>query len=421
MASARDSLKDRIGNSIALGALALLPVWITLAHRAVAPTVLLLGLIAATRPELWRDAARFLKNAGWRDPLMLAVGAFLAFCVWAAISGIWAPRADAPRLGLNILAPAAAGTAAVWDIARRREMLSPIFRRVLAGAAVATIALLTLEAATGGWLRSVTWPTDESQGRIKDMISLGRGATVLAAMAFGALLLVWRMSGRRLLVAALFAATVFAAYRFHIFANVGGLIFGAIVFAAALYQPKATVIALAALIVALLAAAPAAALAPADHLVSAYAGTVPISWLQRLLIWRFAAENAIGCLPFGCGADYARALRESGGEIFLPGWNLPVSQMPVHPHNLFLQIWLEFGLPGVILFAVFIGAAAQAIVRSTLAPAVVAAIAATVACTLVSALVEMSLWQVWRIAAPALGGVYIAAAMSLPARTPAGS
>jgi O-antigen ligase len=168
--------------------------------------------------------------------------------------------------------------------------------------------------------------------------------------------------------------------------------------------------ALASVIIGALLLSPLAAYIPAERVIE-NGPPLPLSWLQRLFIWRESARAAFDCLPFGCGPDYARAFKEFVPAIIIPGAPGPLPGLPVHPHNLFLQLWLETGLPGVLLFAAFVYCGADALARAPLSAGEKAAAAATAAAMLVSALVEMSLWQVWRLAAPALAGLFIALAV----------
>jgi O-antigen ligase len=73
-----------------------------------------------------------------------------------------------------------------------------------------------------------------------------------------------------------------------------------------------------------------------------YAGSIT----HRFLIWRFALEKINQHNVMGLGLDTSRNL--PGGHTNLgEGREL----MPLHPHNALLQIWLELGIPGLIIFA----------------------------------------------------------------------
>ena len=390
---------------------AFLPLIIPFAHKGAAPMILLMGLAVATRGEPWRKGApHFLLHPDLSGPFIRCALAMVALAAWIALAGIWAPRADGPRLALNVLAPVLSGGALAWEMARRPRAQTELLARVLAVGAGGAILLLLFEAFTVGALRAALPPEDSSYARSDDWTEPGRGATIAAVTLFGALLLIERMTRRRLFVFALFIAALAASTVLGIASNAAGIMLGAAVFAAACARPNATVAALACVIVAALVLSPLAVFIPAEGIVESGAG-LPLSWLQRLFIWRESARAALDCLPFGCGPDYARAFKESVAPIIIPGAPGPLPGLPVHPHNAFLQLWLETGLPGVFLFAGFVVNGALAVMRAGMSGEEKAAVAATAAAMLVSALVEMSLWQVWRLATPALAGLFIALAI----------
>jgi exopolysaccharide production protein ExoQ len=98
--------------------------------------------------------------------------------------------------------------------------------------------------------------------------------------------------------------------------------------------------------------------------VAAFVGVVPLvmlfdrlrlidaSWIflsarHRIEIWTFAITRIADHPWFGHGMDASRSI-PSRGEIsqFIPIEDI---LLPLHPHNAFLQIWLEFGALGCVL------------------------------------------------------------------------
>jgi exopolysaccharide production protein ExoQ len=73
------------------------------------------------------------------------------------------------------------------------------------------------------------------------------------------------------------------------------------------------------------------------------------SALARIKIWKFTSEHILEAPLFGHGIDASKGLQTDAGDghgFFQPGISI-VSQ---HPHNIFLQIWLDFGLVGAMLW-----------------------------------------------------------------------
>jgi exopolysaccharide production protein ExoQ len=70
---------------------------------------------------------------------------------------------------------------------------------------------------------------------------------------------------------------------------------------------------------------------------------------HRLLIWSFTGHRIAERPLTGWGLDSARAI--PGGKIEIrPGQDW----LPLHPHDAALQLWLELGAPGAMLFALFV-------------------------------------------------------------------
>jgi len=73
--------------------------------------------------------------------------------------------------------------------------------------------------------------------------------------------------------------------------------------------------------------------------------TIAISGLHRLEIWNFVAGKILERPFSGYGLEASRILADGIPSITIPGTAL----MSLHPHNGFLQIWLELGLAGYLV------------------------------------------------------------------------
>lgn len=82
-----------------------------------------------------------------------------------------------------------------------------------------------------------------------------------------------------------------------------------------------------------------------------------VSIPHRFVIWQFAGTHALERPMTGWGLDAARSF--PGGKATAPVTTrmcqppcaTQVEQLPLHPHNMALQWWLELGLPGAALGA----------------------------------------------------------------------
>ena len=75
------------------------------------------------------------------------------------------------------------------------------------------------------------------------------------------------------------------------------------------------------------------------------------SILHRLLIWEYVGKTILNKLIIGHGIGASRVI---GQNIILniPHTNLEIKGgIPLHPHNNFLQIWLELGLLGTLIIS----------------------------------------------------------------------
>jgi len=397
--------------AIAFGGAAWLAVF---GHRGLAPCAGFLALGVAMRSEIWIEGLRLVAPPRpWRDPLALAAVAIGAFALWIAVTAFWSPTPGAEWLGLTVFAATLAAGALVFEASRAKARRSRRFAAIFSLSVVAAALALMFEGLSDGYLRDVIPPDDLSTLRFKDLTALGRGVTAMAPLAFPAAVLIRALTGSWIIAFAPAAALFVAATEFSVFANVLAIAAGALAFAAALAWPKTTIKAATALFLAALLLTPfIAAAVPVDQLLEG--GALPPSWSQRLILWSAAGDRALGdCFPLGCGADFTRAWWQESEMIEVPGYPLLLPLAPVHPHNVFLQIWLELGVPGVVLFAVAISAAAARLLAAAFDRSTIAATAAIAAVGFISVMFEASLWQVWRLAVFALAAFGAAVSYSI--------
>ena len=73
------------------------------------------------------------------------------------------------------------------------------------------------------------------------------------------------------------------------------------------------------------------------------------SALARIKIWTFTSQHILEEPVLGHGIDASKGLATNAGDgqdFFQPG----ISVVSHHPHNIFLQIWLDFGMIGALLW-----------------------------------------------------------------------
>lgn len=410
MAKARlQDRRDQLSLYLLFALFMLLPLTVAFGHRGVAPWLLLASIPAFLRGDFWLAAfGALFDKLEPAKPFFAGFLCVVAFCGWIFLSGFWSPR-GMPSLALWVLAPALIGGSVVWFALH----LSPRWAFRLGAAFALSIAagmtVLAFEGATGGALRAALPP--EAPTRAKDAIALGRGVTALVPALFPAALIVAAI-WNRLAATALLALGVAAAVLNDVDANAVAIAAGFVAAVAAFKIKDRIVPVLTGAAIGLLVLSPLAAFIPVETIFDAADGAPPSS-LHRLAVWRETALRIPEGLPFGFGADYARIWKESAAMVAVPGAARPLSTMPTHPHNLFLQIWLELGFVGVAAMAGFFYFGARVLTAAKLRAPIIAAAAGAFAAILVSVMVEGSLWQVWRLAAMALAAMGVALAQSL--------
>jgi O-antigen ligase len=288
------------------------------------------GLIAANPPYEFRT-------------LRSAAAILGALVLWGALSAAWSID---PWRSIVIAARLAGLFAAALALAAAANRLTVPWRLTLcffAGTAIG-VALALYDLASAGGLNRYVSIRPFAPPRLNP-IAAWLTLFVLPATA----LLVRR--GQRLL--ALGAAVAMGATIYTLDDTTAKIALGLSVPATALVFLRRGAIARIAAALAMLAILTAPlTLARLAHLPSVFATVDAFkdSAGHRLLIWSFAGDRIAERPLLGWGLDSARAI--PGGKVEIrPGQ----MSLPLHPHDAALQLWLELGAPGAILFALLLG------------------------------------------------------------------
>lgn len=401
--------RDQASLFLLFGLFILLPLTAVFGHKGVAPWLLLASLPAFARGDFWLSAfGALFDRPSLTDPIFAGFLAILFFCFWIGLSGFWAPLHHY-TLMFNVLAPVLVGGSVIWFSLNLTRVWSYRLAYAFALSVGAGMLVLLFEGLSGGFLRSILPPESD---HYKDTIALGRGVTALAPALFPSAIIVSLIWNRYAALAILLFG-VGAAYSNDVTANVLVIAAGLMVSIIAFKIPSRIISITGWGLIIILLLSPIAALFPVDLVFETFGGKVPASWLHRVAIWQGVGARIPEGLPFGFGADFARAWKETAPLIAVPGEPTLLTLIPLHPHNMFLQVWLELGLPGVLSLAAFIYYGMRALQKAAPPTAITVSIVGAVAAILVTMLVEGSMWQVWRLAAMALAGMGAALAYSL--------
>lgn len=120
------------------------------------------------------------------------------------------------------------------------------------------------------------------------------------------------------------------------------------------------------------------------------ADSVKLSAGHRLLIWSFTGDRIAERPLGGWGLDSSRAI-PGGEDPIRPG----ETWLPLHPHNAPLQLWLELGVPGAVLFAFVVALAWRALAHAGWPPLFFAAAGGSLTIAFVGCFATYGIWQEW--------------------------
>lgn len=375
-------------------ALALAPLTVVLQNRTMAPVALLgfAGVILLGWHRGWRPSAP--PPLAW--PMLALLG-------WAAISALWSPDAGRALEGVLRLGALLALALLAADVLRREPPSALLPRAAAIGLATGIAAALfddltgnALRASVRGlreWGEALSFGLKNAASIIALMLPLAAFARTLPqalrigmALAGGIVVLLLPGESAKLAVLAGLGAGVAAAFAPRLTRHALGMV---------------AVLAVLTLPWLLGAALPRNAAA------------LPASAAHRLLIWDFTAERIAERPWLGWGMDASRAIpggsgtpdaaRQAGFGLTSEAdaaWFTKAQLLPLHPHNLALQAWLELGVVGALLLAWLLAGLA----RAARSPAACGCLAAG----LVIAMLSYGAWQYWWVAGLLLAAIAVA-------------
>jgi O-antigen ligase len=356
-------------------ALLFFPVLVVL-PRGIAALVSAAGLCAA---GLVLSAGRTKLN-----PMLLAATTLLGcLLLWGTASALWSVNpmrslAVAIRLaGLSAVALALASAAGLVVAPRR------LFFLLVIGMALG-IGMVVIELGTAGWLSSLF------SDRAFQITRLNQASISFALLVFPTTAVLVSL-GQTIFAAPLAVVTAGTVY---ILAGTAAkaVLLGGGAMGILLYRRRALAAGIALVIsVAAIIAAPLSfgRLERVPGL-GETADSFKISAGHRLLIWSFAGDRIAERPLTGWGLDSSRAI-PGGDDPIRPGevW------MPLHPHNAALQVWLELGAPGAVLFALLAAIVWGALARVEWPRLFAAAAGASLTIAFVGCFGTYGIWQEW--------------------------
>ncbi len=368
-------------------AAAAVPLVAFLQARAVVPVAILAAIMSLALAR---------KAGAWRLDIGKPLAAILVLaCLWAATSIPWAPDTwlgtrGALKLTGNLLLGAVLFSTARTLDADGRRWIAPA---LLFGFGL-TLALLFVEELFKGPITVglLGLPYRGPGG----FFWLNASAAILILMIWPASLHLWHRHRGAMVIAA-FGLMALILSLMTYWTGLVSLIAGVIgAFCVYAIGRRAGIIlaVLFALGVATAPILPATVLKP-DTVVEAV-GDVPPPLMHRLHIWEFASQRIAEHPIRGWGMNASRVIPEGKKIVEGKAWSGYV--MPLHPHNAALQVWLELGGAGALLFGAFGVLVFLGVVRPHIPRAHSAAAAGQALTALALLSSSYGIWQSWWLA-----------------------
>lgn len=346
-----------------------------------------------------------------RAPLILLL---LAILLWAALSTLWAidpSRSLRTAISLALIFVSAAfALHAAANLDRGGQRMVGL---ALAWSFSLVLALLFIEVFAGAPLSKLLHepaPNDHT------LAVYNRSASALSVIAWPAVLATWRYLGRPAAVA-MTLVTIVVLSQLNSAAPILAVFLGLLVFAAATLWRRATALALAAVILSLVLAAPALPLiTPLFDRALASANYIDAGINHRLRIWDYVAGRSHQRPLSGWGLDASRSLAGSTERVTIQTTADRTGEaevIPLHPHNATLQIWVELGLPGALLTALLLLLTINSVLSRIPGRLEYAICLAAIASATVGAELSFGIWQGWWQAA-----LWLTAALALAMAAP---
>ena len=361
--------------------LCILPALLPFVRRSGPPLLVLLALLVII--------THVLRGASWRiysDRLLAApvVQLFVPFLFWGCISLAWSPLPERGFLQLAAIGMVFASGSILMIAEPVRH--GAIFHKLFALCLAIGGLIVTLDLLNGLPLASLVRKTGEAHRYNMIVVSL--------------LILCWGLSARpdvsRLWLSAAWLSVSIAAFVSDSESAKLALLASGAVWGLSMFASRTTLIFLIGLCILLCWASAPWLGALVDAVVVSNISIPEAAHAQdRLVIWQGSGIAALALMPWGAGAGSALAFAEDRvlmGRFDGLGWG--------HTHNNFLQVWLELGVPGVLLGCF----ASLALWRasSSMKPWAFERCCGLVAATCVISLVSHGLWQAWFWAAVVL-------------------
>ncbi len=364
------------------------------AKQGTVPLLIALLLAYPTPRAFWLQF-----KSVFRHPLFIA---FTTLMIWSGITLLWAETPNLLSL-IRLFILGTLGMVSVFLISSFSEVTKQKLSYVIAGSLTFLLFVLIFEGVSEATLHKLLRPEDvaprEGEWVPYLLMVAARGTAILAPFCFVGAAIYSQLTDRSYSGVIFVALALLTTSLLPMDASTLAILCGCIGFVLVRWRPKPMIRLLFAttLILAYVSPFLTAEVFTREQL-QEQGIELSRNQTQRIAIWEYASELIFEKPVLGHGFDSSRVIGNKG--LLIPGTNWPA--LPLHPHNAFLQIWLELGVVGVTLVALMIGLVWRYIelqIKENRDASVLIAVFVT---ALVISLISFGIWQYWWIATWAL-------------------
>ncbi len=350
-----------------------------------------------------------LRRAFQRPSYKYVIRSLGLFLGWAALSVTWSSQGPDQQLLRLILLCVMGCLAIVSAASMTGAQKAKVQSFAVYSLIICVIGLIAVSLASQGFVMRLTGGGILQNGFNNE--APARSISILAVLVWPLVGLIFSrnsgFTGRRaiLLASALVLGLAMAAFRLGVVSNLLALALGGAAFLLVALQPRVALAALSCLMLGYLLLAPTIHMdllsGPGDQSVVAGPGT----WAYRMEVWSHTARATFEAPIAGSGFEGSGF---SGQNLSL-GQDSTLDRQGVidAPHNLFLRIWLELGLVGVILLGGILLGVIRAIWQRV-HNGIEAGIATSVLVSFLTlSLLNMGAWHLWWIGTAWLAAIIV--------------
>lgn len=356
--------------------------------------------IAAIYPTYIFITKGNIKNV-WGDSNLNKL--IIIFLAYALLSSLWAIKPQQSLyLWVRMVLFFIAGLG-LFSYTKQMDEKEKLLKSLLCGVVI-TIILANIELFTGGIIiKTIRFYTDEYLTKARTLrppmldyiVELNRGASIISILSWAGICYLCNRNQLKTAVL-LYITVLLTIFRMESFSTVLGMLIGGIfVFPLVLFKGKKSLQALTILsVVGVFAVAGGATVLDAHKIVGKVPAIPGAASDIRLYIYDYAAKQAMKKPIIGWGFNASRSYPVQKSDYVENGR----SPLPLHPHNNTLQVWLELGIVGLLMFASFLALILLRISENNYPPYIMASFTALFANYFIIGQTAYGVWQNWWVA-----------------------